>query len=157
MGKVGNGDPAGANHYLIARDESTGATKWTRMENWIRSNIVVDEAEDALYFVDKGNLEKIQGSTGTSLWSKPLADTNYRLAAAAAGGVLLTQSSSNGQFEIQAVSSDGSFGATQVIDHQGTLHAREILETSDGQLIICLLYTSPSPRDVEESRMPSSA
>ena len=25
------------------------------------------------------------------------------------------------------------------------------------QTIICLLYTSPSPRDVEESRMPSSA
>ena len=24
-------------------------------------------------------------------------------------------------------------------------------------LAICLLYTSPSPRDVEESRMPSSA
>ena len=24
-------------------------------------------------------------------------------------------------------------------------------------LITCLLYTSPSPRDVEESRMPSSA
>ena len=26
-----------------------------------------------------------------------------------------------------------------------------------GYLIGCLLYTSPSPRDVEESRMPSSA
>ena len=26
-----------------------------------------------------------------------------------------------------------------------------------GYLRICLLYTSPSPRDVEESRMPSSA
>ena len=25
------------------------------------------------------------------------------------------------------------------------------------KFIICLLYTSPSPRDVEESRMPSSA
>ena len=25
------------------------------------------------------------------------------------------------------------------------------------QLLFCLLYTSPSPRDVEESRMPSSA
>ena len=25
------------------------------------------------------------------------------------------------------------------------------------QLMHCLLYTSPSPRDVEESRMPSSA
>ena len=24
-------------------------------------------------------------------------------------------------------------------------------------IVICLLYTSPSPRDVEESRMPSSA
>ena len=30
-------------------------------------------------------------------------------------------------------------------------------EIRDGQLQICLLYTSPSPRDVEESRMPSSA
>ena len=26
-----------------------------------------------------------------------------------------------------------------------------------GQASFCLLYTSPSPRDVEESRMPSSA
>ena len=26
-----------------------------------------------------------------------------------------------------------------------------------GAFLICLLYTSPSPRDVEESRMPSSA
>ena len=26
-----------------------------------------------------------------------------------------------------------------------------------GHIWICLLYTSPSPRDVEESRMPSSA
>ena len=26
-----------------------------------------------------------------------------------------------------------------------------------GEDMICLLYTSPSPRDVEESRMPSSA
>ena len=31
------------------------------------------------------------------------------------------------------------------------------LETYDPQLDACLLYTSPSPRDVEESRMPSSA
>ena len=27
----------------------------------------------------------------------------------------------------------------------------------EGQVRVCLLYTSPSPRDVEESRMPSSA
>ena len=29
--------------------------------------------------------------------------------------------------------------------------------TNPNNLSICLLYTSPSPRDVEESRMPSSA
>ena len=28
---------------------------------------------------------------------------------------------------------------------------------SSGEIVVCLLYTSPSPRDVEESRMPSSA
>jgi len=31
------------------------------------------------------------------------------------------------------------------------------LETESGSIRSCLLYTSPSPRDVEESRMPSSA
>ena len=31
------------------------------------------------------------------------------------------------------------------------------LKDSESKLLICLLYTSPSPRDVEESRMPSSA
>ena len=33
----------------------------------------------------------------------------------------------------------------------------EKLMTQQGPRKICLLYTSPSPRDVEESRMPSSA
>ena len=39
-----------------------------------------------------------------------------------------------------------------------------VFRTSDGlqekhgtHRVFCLLYTSPSPRDVEESRMPSSA
>ena len=31
------------------------------------------------------------------------------------------------------------------------------VETSDGDGYICLLYTSPSPRDRQKSRMPSSA
>ena len=33
----------------------------------------------------------------------------------------------------------------------------KMINNSKRPLIICLLYTSPSPRDVEESRMPSSA
>ena len=35
--------------------------------------------------------------------------------------------------------------------------ANVILHGSDGTITDCLLYTSPSPRDAHESRMPSSA
>ena len=38
--------------------------------------------------------------------------------------------------------------------HRGV---EKICESRDFTQITCLLYTSPSPRDVEESRMPSSA
>ena len=72
MPTIGNGDPNGANQYLIARNETNGSILWTRMENWVRSNIVVQESEDAIYFVDKGNLEKISGSTGKQIWSKQI-------------------------------------------------------------------------------------
>ena len=39
---------------------------------------------------------------------------------------------------------------------------KEVVIASDGQVslgqtVICLLYTSPSPRDRQKSRMPSSA
>ena len=37
----------------------------------------------------------------------------------------------------------------------GSVIAKDIL--SEVKKNVCLLYTSPSPRDVEESRMPSSA
>ena len=34
---------------------------------------------------------------------------------------------------------------------------KEFINRDVKAVLICLLYTSPSPRDVEESRMPSSA
>ena len=39
------------------------------------------------------------------------------------------------------------------------LHHKRVPKPGYKQILIkiCLLYTSPSPRDVEESRMPSSA
>ena len=44
---------------------------------------------------------------------------------------------------------------------QGTITNRlrrlEEMGIIKGYTVLCLLYTSPSPRDVEESRMPSSA
>ena len=36
-------------------------------------------------------------------------------------------------------------------------YSKKILDFKNTKVIACLLYTSPSPRDVEESRMPSSA
>ena len=44
----------------------------------------------------------------------------------------------------------GHFGA-------GCMHVRITFDLRTEQGRACLLYTSPSPRDVEESRMPSSA
>ena len=55
--------------------------------------------------------------------------------------------------------SDGNFivsnGSTWVVESGSTVRDSLGLGTSDSPT--CLLYTSPSPRDVEESRMPSSA
>ena len=39
----------------------------------------------------------------------------------------------------------------------GKLMLDKIADAPNSTFKICLLYTSPSPRDVEESRMPSSA
>ena len=44
---------------------------------------------------------------------------------------------------------DNNYASDHVINRQ--------LVSSKGCICTCLLYTSPSPRDVEESRMPSSA
>ena len=49
-------------------------------------------------------------------------------------------------------------GVVTYLPEEGTVvDYGEILFAVDNKPIICLLYTSPSPRDVEESRMPSSA
>ena len=39
----------------------------------------------------------------------------------------------------------------------GNYHLYNVLVTGHGLIMICLLYTSPSPRDRTRSRMPSSA
>ena len=41
--------------------------------------------------------------------------------------------------------------------HLSRRHHRSISSLSFGRFLTCLLYTSPSPRDKRQSRMPSSA
>ena len=48
-------------------------------------------------------------------------------------------------------------GATFRLNDSGLKGSERILPFDPLPRLICLLYTSPSPRDVEESRMPSSA
>ena len=136
VGTVGNGDPNGANTYLIARDENNGAVLWTRMENWMRSNVITQESENAIYFVDKGSLEKVDGSTGKTIWSKELENTGYTLSPISGGGVLLSESESNGSLTIRRIDADGSETGSQVISHTGTLHPRAFIEQGDGTIQI---------------------
>ena len=48
-------------------------------------------------------------------------------------------------------------GTNQEFIKQVVSHAHSSLEADVRRSIICLLYTSPSPRDKRQSRMPSSA
>ena len=57
---------------------------------------------------------------------------------------------------------DGGSGQTLMemgLETTGDLWSAQALlnENNHSMVVDCLLYTSPSPRDVEESRMPSSA
>ena len=45
----------------------------------------------------------------------------------------------------------------QLNEHSNNLSSDKVFFAHQGLSHTCLLYTSPSPRDVEESRMPSSA
>ena len=44
-----------------------------------------------------------------------------------------------------------------VVQQKAWSHQAELTKRFEACMESCLLYTSPSPRDVEESRMPSSA
>ena len=60
--------------------------------------------------------------------------------------------------EIIRVDHAGEHGATSI--YKGTIDVLNILGDEKTKKIIseiCLLYTSPSPRDKRQSRMPSSA
>ena len=41
--------------------------------------------------------------------------------------------------------------------HDTSLSPKQTIDSGHGGMSVCLLYTSPSPRDLSTSRMPSSA
>ena len=50
-----------------------------------------------------------------------------------------------------------AFNADSLSAFGGIIALNRVCTIAVAEAISCLLYTSPSPRDVEESRMPSSA
>ena len=73
-------------------------------------------------------------------------------------GFLLALSSSFGQtffISIFAAEIMSSFDLSN--SEWGTIYASGTLLSAVAMIYICLLYTSPSPRDKRQSRMPSSA
>ena len=61
--------------------------------------------------------------------------------------------------KIAGVAKESSFNAGSTLFRTGqSADSLYIIEMGTVKVMkVCLLYTSPSPRDVEESRMPSSA
>ena len=62
---------------------------------------------------------------------------------------------------IAAMSASGLYGPCQVaagiVGHADLMLGDAVIEVLDAHMAACLLYTSPSPRDLSTSRMPSSA
>ena len=92
----------------------------------------------------------VQMAAGSSLWPTAVARGDLEQISIGAG--------SNVQDGAVLHGDPGQpvrLGADVTVGHRAVIHGATL---EDGCLVgICLLYTSPSPRDVEESRMPSSA
>ena len=74
----------------------------------------------------------------------------------------IDDNSSNGHFFTQPTYLQTDTKAENSEDIESKIYTLYFAEANsssggDGHISTCLLYTSPSPRDVEESRMPSSA
>ena len=86
----------------------------------------------------------------------PINDRQYlKICAEIAKLMSISLSSAKKKVEIQ-IAKEGSKTIQEKI--QVAQNVLEICEKNDGdKLSSCLLYTSPSPRDKRQSRMPSSA
>ena len=83
----------------------------------------------------------------------------YRTIQEVAGPLMLVRGVENVHYdelgEIELAS--GETRRCKVLEINGTDALVQLFESSTGINLSCLLYTSPSPRDMRRSRMPSSA
>ena len=126
----------------------------------------VKRISDTQYFVfddermyeptDTSSLRSVSGVTWTHYGSTQDLTGSWRYYT-----TLFSPNGLNGQSVFKddmLIPTDHTFSAPTsetVVDYDGTSVVAD--KYRFGQSVDCLLYTSPSPRDVEESRMPSSA
>ena len=79
---------------------------------------------------------------------------------AALGGILRDAKDQNADTRLEIVHLNEVSGGADTTAHLlefDSVHGRWRADIEPGESSICLLYTSPSPRDMRRSRMPSSA
>ena len=133
---------------------------------------VFDEMDDTLKDHWAKGLITSQNTAGWFLMTDTLGDRVARLLGADAGEVVVCDSTSVNLYKClhaaismqpgrQTIIAEGNSFPTDLYMIQGVTsllcNMTIKLEGRDANSIYCLLYTSPSPRDKRQSRMPSSA
>ena len=72
------------------------------------------------------------------------------------GAWIVKQMAHGGIYMTQLVSKGNAVLVESKVKYKNPMHVGKFINVY-GSIVSCLLYTSPSPRDVKRSRMPSSA
>ena len=121
------------------------------------------------WLLDSGDLVPVDNSA-RNLANRPSAvqfspDGNWLVAASINAGASGLGSGNEDEIVVYSVNEDGTLSAAQTDGATSTLRGnaegRNLPSAIGFQIVgdnyVCLLYTSPSPRDQRGSRMPSSA
>ena len=135
--RIGEVDSTAASHYGITVYDGTGTAA---------SDEIV-HLSDAKYQIASWSLSPTQ-ITSQNLILDSSGTIQTSDFASGVQGWRIT-SANNGEAEFEKVTVRGTLATT--------VFEKESVNAVGGQLYVCLLYTSPSPRDLSTSRMPSSA
>ena len=130
----------------------------------------IDREGNVTTFAGSGTAGSTNGASSTARFNNPYglaSDSSGNIYVADSGNSMIRKIDSNGT--VSTIAGSGSAGSADgqgtsasfndphavVVDNSGNVY---VGDTANHKLRrICLLYTSPSPRDLSTSRMPSSA
>ena len=118
--------------------------------------VAIDTSAQKFYINDSGTIKEIGGASSSSL--SALNDVTISNSVASQyliynGSAWVNEYKHNVGKTVPFIKTDASVTAISLVNNKDLTKINGFLD----HVVSCLLYTSPSPRDVEESRMPSSA